>query len=52
MTLPELKSARDRHVRALAEAEARGPVHPNVAAPIGAIIAAFDKRIADISSAR
>ena len=50
-TLSELRRNRDRHAQALAAAEARGPVHPNVTAPIRALIAAFDREIDDIISA-
>jgi hypothetical protein len=49
-TLPELRSVRDRHAQVIAEAEAQGLVHPALAAPIRAVVAAFDKQIADITA--
>ena len=49
-TLPALIEIRDRHAQALAAAEAQGPVHPEIAAPILAIISKLDGHIANITA--
>jgi hypothetical protein len=48
-TIPELKNVRNRHAQAIADAEARGAVNPEIAATIRAIVAKFDNHIADIA---